>query len=135
MAALNNVQLIGRLGKNPEVKNLDNGNTVANFTLAITEGYKDKATGEKKQHVEWINIVLWKGLADLAGRFLHKGDLIYLTGKLRTRQYESNNTTKYITEVVGDTMQMLGKSKPASPAQTAGGYSAPSDNSTDDLQF
>lgn len=107
MASLNRWQGIGRLGKDPEVRNLDNGNTVANFSIACTESYKDKTTGDKKQTTEWINCVAWKGLADIAGRYLHKGDMIFLEGKLRTRTWEKDNVTRYIIEVVADNLIML----------------------------
>lgn len=137
MASLNRWQGIGRLGKDPEVRNLDNGNTVANFSLAVSESWKDKTTGEKKETTEWINVVAWKGLADLAGRYLHKGDQIYCEGKLRTRTWEKDNVTRYITEVVLDNMTMLGK---GSAKQTAQPAATPSQSSTiltgsDDLPF
>lgn len=136
MATLNRWQGIGRLGKDPEVRHLDNGNTVANFSIAVTESYKDKTTGEKKESTEWVSIVAWKGLADLASKYLHKGDQVYVEGKLRTRSYEKDNITRYTTEVVLDNMTMLGSKSTGKPnGQSAGNYSAPQDNSTDDLPF
>lgn len=130
MASLNRWQGIGRLGKDPEVRNLDNGSTVANFSMACTESYKDKTTGERKESTEWINVVAWKGLADLAGRYLHKGDQVYCEGKLKTRSYEKDNVTRYVTEIVLDNMTMLSKGK-SQIATQAGNR----DNSTDDLPF
>ncbi len=107
MSGVNKVILVGRLGKDPEVRNLDNGATVANFTVATSESYKDKTTGEKKEITEWHNIVLWRGLAEVAQKYLHKGDMVYIEGKLRTRSWEKEGVTRYTTEVVGDNMTML----------------------------
>ena len=145
MSGVNKVILIGRLGKDPEVRNLDNGTAVANFTVATSESYKDKTTGEKKEITEWHNIVLWRGLAEIAQKYLHKGDMVYIEGKLRTRSWEKEGVTRYTTEVLGDNMTMLstkgggGSNTGYSPAETtsADGYRAhaPVDNSTDDLPF
>lgn len=107
MSGVNKVILVGRLGKDPEVRNLDNGATVANFTIATSESYRDKTTGDKKEITEWHNIVLWRGLAEIAQKYLHKGDLVYIEGKLRTRSWEKEGVTRYTTEVVGDNMTML----------------------------
>jgi single-strand DNA-binding protein len=117
---------------------------VANFTMATTETYKDKTTGERKEITEWHNIVLWRGLADVAAKYLHKGDLVYIEGKLRTRSWEKDNVTRYTTEIVGDNMNMLGTKgagtsggstnqeySQARPAQSA----AAPDSATDDLPF
>jgi single-strand DNA-binding protein len=134
MGSLNKWSGIGRLGRDPEVRNLDNGSTVANFSLACSESYKDRTTGEKKEHTEWVSVVAWKGLADLAGRYLHKGDQVYVEGKLRTRSYEKDNQTRYVTEVVIDQMTMLGKAqKELKNIDSAGAKQG--DNSTDDLPF
>jgi len=142
MAGVNKVILVGNLGKDPEVRNLENGATVANFTMATSETYKDKTTGEKKVITEWHNIVLWRGLADIAAKYLHKGDQVYIEGKLRTRSWEKEGVTRYTTEIVGDNMTLLG-SKPGGSGLSAPQYSqsagddakgAP-DNSTDDLPF
>lgn len=107
MSGVNKVILVGRLGKDPEVRNLENGASVANFTLATSESYKDKTTGEKKELTEWHNIVLWRGLAEIAAKYLHKGDMIYVEGRLRTRSWEKEGVTRYTTEIVGDNMTML----------------------------
>jgi len=150
MSGVNKVILIGRLGKDPEVRNLDNGVSVANFTMATSETYKDRTTGEKKEVTEWHNIVLWRGLAEVSQKYLHKGDLVYIEGKLRTRSWEKEGVTRYTTEIVADNMTMLGS---RSGGGSAGGsssadyssrstertptesYSSPVDNSTDDLPF
>lgn len=147
MSGVNKVILVGRLGKDPEVRNLDSGVAVANFTLATSESYKDKTTGEKKEVTEWHNIVLWRGLAEIAQRYLHKGDLVYIEGKLRSRSWEKEGVTRYITEVVADNMTML-STKPGSynsgdlntgSASTERNqqesFRAAVDSSTDDLPF
>ena len=107
MSGVNKVILVGRLGKDPEVRNLENGTTVANFTVATSESYKDKTTGEKKEITEWHNIVLWRAQAEVAQKYLHKGDMVYIEGKLRTRSWEKEGVTRYTTEVVGDNMTMF----------------------------
>jgi len=146
MSGVNRVILVGRLGKDPEVRNLESGATVANFTLATSESYKDKTTGEKKEVTEWHNIVLWKNLAEISQKYLHKGDMVYIEGKLRTRSWEKEGVTRYTTEVVADNMTMIATKGAGGGA--ASGYSqsqpsasegirttAPADTSTDDLPF
>ncbi|MEW6470056.1 MAG: single-stranded DNA-binding protein [Bacteroidota bacterium] len=109
MAGVNKVILIGNLGKDPEVRHLEGGATVCNFPLATTETYKDK-NGQRQEQTEWHNIVLWRGLADVAEKYLKKGSQIYLEGKLRTRSWEDKEGNKrYTTEVVGESFTMLGK--------------------------
>jgi single-strand DNA-binding protein len=107
MAGVNKVILIGRLGKDPEVRNFENGNSVANFSLATTEVYRDKTTNEKKEITEWHNISLWGRLAEIAAKYLHKGEMVYIEGKLRTRSWEKDGVTRYTTEVIGESMNML----------------------------
>lgn len=113
---INKVTLIGRLGKDPEVRTLESGSRVANFSLATSEKFKDKS-GEKKEETQWHNIQAWGKLVDIIEKYLSKGDLIYLEGKIKYRQWESEEGTKYITEIVAYSMQMLG-SKQSSEAQT-----------------
>ena len=107
MSGVNKVILIGRLGKDPEVRNLESGVSVANFSIATSESYLDKTTGDKKEITEWHNIVLWRRLAEVAQKYLHKGDMVYVEGKLRTRSWEKEGVTRYTTEVVADNMTML----------------------------
>lgn len=147
MSGVNKVILIGRLGKDPEVRNLENGVTVANFSMATTETYKDRVTGEKKEVTEWHNISLWRGLADVAAKYLHKGDLVYIEGKLRTRSWEKDGVTRYTTEIIGDNMNMLGSKpgggsgnsdyRPSAPQQSVGNSDnrQSPDSTTDDLPF
>ena len=108
MSSLNKVQLIGRLGKNPEFKALTNGNKVASFSVATSEKWKDKNSGETKETTTWHNIVIWGSLADVAARYLKKGDNVYLEGKITTRSYEKDGVTRYVTEIVVNNMVMLG---------------------------
>ena len=111
MAGVNKVILVGNLGKDPEVRHLESGVAVASFSLATSETYKDRNSGEKKTLTEWHNIVLWRGLAEIAEKYLNKGDQIYLEGRLRSRSWEAESGTRYITEIVGDNMVMLGGRK------------------------
>lgn len=109
---VNKVILLGRVGKDPEVRNLENGATVANLTLATSEKYKDKQTGESKEVTEWHRLVLWRGLAEIAAKYVHKGDLLYVTGKIKARSWDSDDGKKhYITEIFVDELKMLGSPK------------------------
>ncbi|SDY78562.1 single-stranded DNA-binding protein [Hymenobacter psychrophilus] len=116
MASVNKVILIGHLGKDPEVRHLEGGTTVANFTMATNEYYKDKQ-GTRVERTEWHNIAAWRGLAELAEKYLHKGQQVYVEGRIRTRQYQDkDNQTRYITEIVADEISLLG-SRPGTVAQ------------------
>jgi single-strand DNA-binding protein len=109
MAGINKVILVGNLGKDPEVRYLEGGTAVANFPIATSETYKDRTSGEKKTITEWHNIVVWRGLAEIAEKYLKKGNQIYIEGKLRTRQWQDKDgNNRYTTEIVGDNLQMLG---------------------------
>jgi single-strand DNA-binding protein len=108
MAGVNKVILLGYLGKDPEVKTLDNGVKVAQFSMATTESYKDKNTGEKIDNTEWHNITLWRGLAEIAEKYLEKGSGVYIEGKLQIRSYEQDGITKWSTSIIGNHMNMLG---------------------------
>jgi single-strand DNA-binding protein len=104
---LNRVTLIGRLGKDPEVRRLESGAAVAKFSLATSESYKDK-DGNKQETTEWHNIVVWRTQAEIAEKFLKKGMLIYVEGKLTYREYtDKDNVKKYYTEIVANSFQML----------------------------
>lgn len=108
MRALNKVMLIGRLGKDPEVRYLEGGTPVANFTIATSEKYKNKS-GEWVEQTEWHNIVAWRGLAELTEKYLKKGKQVFIEGKIRTRSWEDKDKNKrYTTEVVADNMMLLG---------------------------
>ncbi len=118
MAGVNKVILVGNLGKDPEVRHLESGVPVASFSIATSESYNDKTSGERKTITEWHNVVLWRGLAEVAEKYLHKGDQVYIEGKLRTRQWEKDGITRYSTEIVGENMTMLG-GRPKPEAATA----------------
>ncbi|GAA4040411.1 single-stranded DNA-binding protein [Hymenobacter glaciei] len=108
MAGVNKVILVGNLGKDPEVRHLEGGVSVAHFTLATNDYYKDKQ-GNRVERTEWHNISAWRGLADMADKFLKKGQQVYIEGKLRTRQYQDKDQqTRYITEIIADEISMLG---------------------------
>ena len=109
-SSVNKVILIGNLGKDPEVRHLESGVGVANFSIATSETYKDRNSGERVSQTEWHNVVLWRGLADIAEKYLKKGDKIYIEGKLRTRSWQDQQgNNRYTTEVIADNMTMLGK--------------------------
>jgi len=115
---VNKVILLGNLDKDPVVRRLENGTPVATFSLATSENYKDKE-GNKQSKTEWHNIVIWRGLAEVAEKYLKKGDKVYIEGKITTRSYEQEGVTKYLTEIVGDNMTLL-SSKPTSGGGVAG---------------
>jgi single-strand DNA-binding protein len=124
MAGVNKVILIGNLGKDPEVRHLEGGATVANFTLATNEYYRDKQ-GTRIERTEWHNIAAWRGLAEMAEKFLKKGQQVYVEGKIRTRQYQDkDNQTRYITEIIADEITMLG-GRPHSGEAQAGQSGTP----------
>lgn len=143
--SVNKAILIGRLGKDPECRSLDNGAMVAQFSIATSEKYKDKTTGEKKEITDWHNIVMWRGLAEIAQKYLKKGALVYIEGKIKTRMWEKDGIKRYITEIVADNMTMLGSSggshnsSTPSGGETHGASGAIVDDkhsvSTDDLPF
>ncbi len=109
MRGVNRVMLIGNLGKDPDVQFLEGNIAVAKFSLATTETYKDR-TGKLISQTEWHTVVLWRGLAELAQKYLHKGSLVYIEGCLRTRSWEDKEgNKKFATEVVGDNLIMLDK--------------------------
>ena len=110
MASVNKTILLGNLGKDPEVKFMANGEAVCNFSIATTENWKDKS-GAKQEKTEWHNIVMYRKLAEIAGEYLKKGSTVYIEGKLQTRKWEKDRVTRYSTEIIADSMQMVG-SKP-----------------------
>lgn len=106
---LNEVRLIGRLGKNPELRYTPSGDAVAEFSLATSERFKAK-DGENQERTEWHNIVVWKGLAETCHKFLTKGKLVFVGGKIKTRSYDDREGNKrYITEIVADQVKFLDK--------------------------
>jgi single-strand DNA-binding protein len=136
MGGLNKAMLIGNLGKDPEVKTLDNGAKIATFPLATTETYKDR-DGNKQSRTEWHNIVLWRGLADVAELYCRKGGQVYIEGRLSTRKWDDKDGhTRYTTEIIGDNMVLLSRSDSTSssahpPKPTASGDLGSVDRSSD----
>ncbi|MBX2920618.1 MAG: single-stranded DNA-binding protein [Chitinophagaceae bacterium] len=121
MRGVNRVMLIGNLGKDPDIQFLEGNIAVAKFPLATTETFKDR-TGKLVSQTEWHTVVLWRGLAELAQKYLHKGSLVYIEGRLRTRSWEDKEgNRKFATEVVGDNLIMLDK-------RMDGGHNAHSDH-------
>ena len=150
--SVNKAILIGNVGKDPDVRYLDSGTPKCSFSLATSEVYKNK-NGEKVTATEWHNIVLWRGLAEIAEKYERKGSQIYIEGRIRTRSYDDKDgNKKYITEIVGDVLQLLGRrtddvtSAPeSSRSQESSGFTETSQpspeninsemNETDDLPF
>jgi single-strand DNA-binding protein len=117
MPALNRVQLIGRLGKDPEGKFTPTGKRVAHFSLAISNRWKGKE-GDAKEYTEWVNVEAWGRLGEVCQEYLKKGSLVYLEGRLKTEKYEDKSETKYYTKVVALSMQMLDRKPNEEPTMT-----------------
>ena len=113
---VNKVIILGNVGTDPEVKSMTHGSSVTNISVATSESWKDKNTGEKKEKTEWHRVVFFRKLAEIAGQYLTKGSQVYIEGKLQTRKWQDpQGNDRYTTEIVANQMQMLGggKSKPA----------------------
>lgn len=140
MASVNKVIIVGNLGRDPETRYMPNGDAVTNIAVATTESWKDKNTGEKKELTEWHRITFYRKLAEIAGQYLKKGSQIYVEGRLQTRKWtDKDGVERYTTEIIADTMQMLGSrqgmgggapmddeygSSAPAPRQSAGGGNA-----------
>ena len=123
--SVNKAILVGNLGKAPEVKYTTSGKAVANFSLAIDERYKDKS-GEWQDRTEWVNVVLWERLAEIAKEYLSKGSKCYIEGRLATRNYEKDGHKVYVTEVIGSELVLLGsKQQSSEPAAQPDSEDAP----------
>ena len=127
---VNKVIIVGNLGQDPEVRFMPNGSAVANFTVATSETWKDKQTGEQKEKTEWHRIVIYQRLAEIAGEYLKKGSKVYLEGRLQTRKWQNQQgADQYTTEIVANEMQMLDSRGQGGGQQTGGfagqGQSAP----------
>lgn len=121
---VNKVILIGNLGKDPEVKYFPNGDAFCNVTIATSESWNDKQSGEKKERTEWHNVVFTRKLAEIAGQYLKKGAKVYVEGSLRTRKWEKDGVERYTTEILVNDMQMLdGRSGGGGGGESSGGYS------------
>jgi len=118
MAGVNRVIIIGHLGNDPEIRTMPNGEQVANITVATSESWTDKNTGEKKTQTEWHRIVLYRRLAEITAQYLTKGSQVYIEGRLKTRKWQdSNGQDRYTTEIQGDNLQMLGGRQDAAQNQ------------------
>lgn len=121
MASLNKVQIIGNLGKEPETRYMPSGDAMTSITVATTESWKDKASGEKKEQTEWHRITFFGKLAEIAGQYLKKGSQVYIEGSLRTRKYtDKDGVEKYATDIKADTLQMLGTRQNAGESHDEG---------------
>ncbi|MDH3981265.1 MAG: single-stranded DNA-binding protein [Kiritimatiellaceae bacterium] len=140
---INKVILIGNLGKDPEVRYSPNGGAIANITIATSESWKDKNTGEKVDKTEWHRVVFFRRLAEIVGEYLKKGSKVYIEGKLQTRKWQdSNGQDRYTTEVIANEMQMLDSrgdapkpEKPQQPVDYPKGEPAPMADFDDDIPF
>ncbi len=131
MSGINKVILVGHLGKDPEVRHLEGGVTVASFPLATSETFNKD--GKRVEQTEWHNIVLWRGLAEVASKYLQKGKLVYIEGKLRTRSFEDKEKVKkYVTEVVAENFTMLGRKSDFEPNAPTNGNGGNINNKIDD---
>ena len=131
MASVNKVIIVGNLGRDPEMRSFPSGDRVANVTIATTDRWKDKQTGEMKEATEWHRVVFNGRLAEIAGEYLRKGSQVYVEGTLRTRKWtDQSGVEKYSTEIRADTMQMLGKRE-----GMGGGSSMGGDDMDDDIPF
>lgn len=121
MASVNKVILVGHLGKDPETRYMPNGDAITNATLATSESWKDRQTGEKKEQTEWHRLVFYRKLAEIAGQYLRKGSLIYIDGSLKTRKWQDKDgQDRYTTEITVNEMTMLGGRGDAGGGQSSG---------------
>ena len=136
--SVNKVILVGNVGKDPEIRYLDSGVAVASITLATSErGYTLSNGTQVPERTEWHNIVAWRGLAEVAEKYIKKGSQLYVEGKISTRKWEKDGVTRYSTEIVAENIELLGR-KPeggSSQATNAAPQSQPEDASGDDLPF
>ena len=128
MASVNKVTIIGNLGRDPDNRYLPSGEQVTGIAVATSDRWKDKATGEQKEATEWHRISFFGKLAEIAGQYLKKGSQVYIEGRLRTRKYtDKDGIDRYATEIIADTMQMLGSRQGAGdPSDDRGAYQPPS---------
>ena len=134
MAGVNKVIIVGNVGKDPETRFLPNGGAVTNLTIATSESWKDKQTGEQKEKTEWHRVVFFGKLAEIVSSYVNKGSKLYVEGSLRTRKWQDNNgQDRYTTEIVGSEMQMLdSRGQSGQPSQAAQQPSQGEANAFDD---
>lgn len=133
MASINKVILVGNLGRDPETRYMPSGDAMTNIAVATTDKWKDKASGEQKEATEWHRVAFFGKLAEIAGQYLKKGSQVYIEGKLRTRKWQDKDgVEKYTTEIIADSMQMLGSRQGmggSMPAEEGYGSAAPAPRS------
>jgi len=147
---INKVILVGNLGRDPEIKYMPSGDALANLTIATSENWKDKTSGERVERTEWHRVVLFKRLAEIAGEYLRKGSKVYIEGRLQTRKWQAQDgSDRYTTEIVANDLQMLDSrggaenynSAPSAQAANSGGGGSPQmapmgmDDFDDDIPF
>jgi single-strand DNA-binding protein len=133
MASVNKVILMGNLGKDPEVRFMPNGDAVCNFSIATTDTWKDKS-GEKQERTEWHNIVMYRKLAEIAGEYLKKGRPVFIEGRLQTRKWQTKEgQDRYTTEIIADSMQMLGGRDSSASSGSASASSQPAAQNHDEF--
>jgi len=135
MSGVNKAIIIGRLGKDPDVRYTGSGTAVTSFSIATSEEWKDKATGEKKEKPEWHNIQTWNKLAEICGKYLSKGSQVYIEGKLQTRSWEKDGVTRYTTEIVAQNVQFLSAKAENNSAPPGGGSPEASYNADSGIPF
>lgn len=112
MSGVNKAIIVGRLGNAPEIRTMPNGDSVANISIATSESWTDKNTGEKKEQTEWHSVIAFRKLAEIMGQYLKKGSQVYIEGKLRTRKWQDQSgQDRYTTEIIADKLEMLGSSQ------------------------
>jgi single-strand DNA-binding protein len=122
--SVNKVILIGNLGKDPEIRHLENGATVGNFSIATSESYTDRTTGEKRESTDWHDIVVWRGLAEITEKYLKKGTKVFIEGKLKKRSWQDKEgNTRYTIEVVADELTILSRSEQSERTMNTGQFS------------
>jgi single-strand DNA-binding protein len=132
--SVNKVILVGHLGKDPEIRSTPSGVQTARFSVATTESWKDKSTGQRQEKTEWHNVVAWDKLASICGEYLQKGKLVYVEGRLQTRSWDDKQTgqKKYMTEIKADNVTMLGP-RVDRPSDRAAAPSGPSSSGGDEM--
>ena len=137
--SVNKVILVGHLGADPEVRYMPNGDPVANLRIATTDRYRDKASGEMREQTEWHRVIFFRRLAEVAEAYTRKGSQIYVEGRLRTRRWtDQSGVEKYTTEIIGDTLQLLGKAPESTGQRGTEGtrrYRSDSDDQDSDVPF
>lgn len=121
---INKVILVGNVGMDPEVRSLETGVKVARIRLATSERIFNRQTNETTEHTEWHTVTLWRGLAEVVDKYVHKGSQLYIEGRLRSREWEQDGQKRYATEIVADDMKLLGRRQEGAPQQSGyqGGY-------------